>query len=1020
MVESLSFQTRARALDHLGREQIADVPTAISELWKNSYDAYADKVNLTLYADPEPVVAICDNGHGMNKLEFLEKWLVVGTESKLFGDATSKEDRLGLPVRPKQGQKGIGRLSSAQLGPIMLLVSKRKNDDFVVALLDWRLFENPYLILSDIKVPVATVKSKAELFPIVPELFETLMGNIWGNTSDKERDARIANGWKTYDEAERITYIEACKKEKIELSENWKAPSEIIAETIIGSSFNETHLSSWQAWNNEASSGTALLVATVNNDFLSYLRTDSVDTTDDYIKERFRQTLTSFVDPFCDRLLDVADEPDDRPVKSHEVNGAMPNFQYTFDIVEGGLRRSVIGDKRLIDRQLASEAEHVLFGTFDESGTFKGCVKVFNEWRKTEYDYVVPKPKGLKIPTRSDTRLGRFDIFLSTFEIEVNSSKLTPTHHSQLTKLANEAAAFLVFRDGLRVLPYGREESDFFEIETRRSLNAGRYFWNKRRIFGRLALRRSENPNLKDKAGREGFIDNTSAKVLKQLVINVLIQSSDDFFGRKSDTRKNELSGIKEENKERRAKEKAEKDAEALEKRVKAQFTKHLNASNKQLPILLENISIWLETSNVTGKAELSKAQKNLEDFRNQLRRNSWTSALPKSLTRVLEASHKEYEDTFERIEAAIALVETRLAKAADNLSEEDPVEILGEQVARAVNRLGQQMSDWDRKSNELLLGERRRLDELRSERMSLAKQKMQTLLKLVGDKRESLSVASKKTDIYLSEALEENSQIFDNYIRSLENLQESIDLENIALHGIHETNELRAEVVRLNELAQLGIAVEILGHELQSYDTMIASGMQQLPKELEGTPAVTSIEAGYEGLTRQLRFLSPLQVSGRRAIHKISGKDIYKYVDDFFGDILERRKINLTASDSFRKMKVYDQPSRLFPVFINLVNNSQYWLATDDRKDRKIHLDVVGEQVAVSDNGPGIDSIDIKRLFKLFFTRKSRDGRGIGLYLCRANLRASGHDISYADDTKNMPLDGANFLISFNNVEFE
>ena len=153
--------------------------------------------------------------------------------------------------------------------------------------------------------------------------------------------------------------------------------------------------------------------------------------------------MTSFVDPYSDQADDSDNEADDRPVKSHEVNGDVPDFQYTFDVVEGGLQRSIIGDKRIIDRQLASEAEHVLFGTFDENGTFRGCVKVFNEWRKTEYDYVVQKPRDLKIPTRSDTSLGRFDIFISTFELEVNSSKLTPSHHDQLKKLADEALSLI-------------------------------------------------------------------------------------------------------------------------------------------------------------------------------------------------------------------------------------------------------------------------------------------------------------------------------------------------------------------------------------------------------------------------------------------------------------------------------------------------------------------------------------------------------------------------------------------------
>ena len=34
----------------------------------------------------------------------------------------------------------------------------------------------------------------------------------------------------------------------------------------------------------------------------------------------------------------------------------------------------------------------------------------------------------------------------------------------------------MIFRDGLRVLPYGRTDNDFFDIESRRSKSAGREF----------------------------------------------------------------------------------------------------------------------------------------------------------------------------------------------------------------------------------------------------------------------------------------------------------------------------------------------------------------------------------------------------------------------------------------------------------------------------------------------------------------------------------------------------------------
>ena len=44
-----NFKVHARVLDLLGSEQIADMPTAVSELFKNAYDAYADNVSLELF-----------------------------------------------------------------------------------------------------------------------------------------------------------------------------------------------------------------------------------------------------------------------------------------------------------------------------------------------------------------------------------------------------------------------------------------------------------------------------------------------------------------------------------------------------------------------------------------------------------------------------------------------------------------------------------------------------------------------------------------------------------------------------------------------------------------------------------------------------------------------------------------------------------------------------------------------------------------------------------------------------------
>lgn len=100
------FKTRARAVDMLGRQQIADVSTAISELFKNAHDAYADHVEVD-YFRSDNLLVIRDDGIGMTKDEFENRWLVLGTESKL--DSESHNKSFKPPNKPKRAIMGEKR-----------------------------------------------------------------------------------------------------------------------------------------------------------------------------------------------------------------------------------------------------------------------------------------------------------------------------------------------------------------------------------------------------------------------------------------------------------------------------------------------------------------------------------------------------------------------------------------------------------------------------------------------------------------------------------------------------------------------------------------------------------------------------------------------------------------------------------------------------------------------------------------------------------------------------------------------
>jgi len=225
----------------------------------------------------------------------------------------------------------------------------------------------------------------------------------------------------------------------------------------------------------------------------------------------------------------------------------------------------------------------------------------------------------------------------------------------------------------------------------------------------------------------------------------------------------------------------------------------------------------------------------------------------------------------------------------------------------------------------------------------------------------------------------------------------------------------LSQEVDKLTGLAQLGIAVEITGHEIQDYRSLLAEAMSRLPNPAKKTKAFDDIDLAIQGMTDQMKFLSPLRLSGQQIRVPITGENIYEYLNDFFKVKLGSLKVSLECSLEFKSFEIQEFKSRIFPVFINLVNNSVYWTSHNQTGDeRKITLSVINDEVVVSDNGPGVDPIDFDDLFTLFFSRREHTGRGVGLYLAKASLAAGGHHIRYVPNSEGMPLNGANFAIKF------
>ncbi|OOK63054.1 ATP-binding protein, partial [Pedobacter himalayensis] len=154
-----NFKTRARTLDLLGRQQIAGIPTAINELLKNAHDAYADHVDID-YFRRKSLFIIRDDGVGMSRTDFENRWLTLGTESKVqHTNASLPPVDESKKFRHQMGEKGIGRLAIASIGKQVLIITKAKNtNEITAAFINWQIFELPGLNLDDIVVPTKTFK----------------------------------------------------------------------------------------------------------------------------------------------------------------------------------------------------------------------------------------------------------------------------------------------------------------------------------------------------------------------------------------------------------------------------------------------------------------------------------------------------------------------------------------------------------------------------------------------------------------------------------------------------------------------------------------------------------------------------------------------------------------------------------------------------------------------------------------------------------------------------------------------
>jgi signal transduction histidine kinase/anti-sigma regulatory factor (Ser/Thr protein kinase) len=969
------FKVHARVLDLLGAEQIADMPTAVSELFKNAYDAYADNVSLELFRHKQHAI-LWDDGTGMSLEDVENRWLVVGTPSKKITPPTVRD---GYERRPVMGEKGIGRLAISTLGDTLLLISKKEGqqqDCFTALFLNWKVARNHKLMLDEFEVPVLPFNSlddfTADIFGLLVDEFK------------RQLDA-------TFDGGKWVGYEALLAQVRSEID-----------------SFDPdlTLFSRTGAFNGK--SGTAFYLGNVTDEAQCLKKPkDRFDTTDQSVYDQIVLLLSNFS-------------------RSRIVSSDIPPAPKSIDAFYTDVRiwdenliapSSIFEDKALFQPDDLEPYDHFFDVQFDGSGRYSGTIIRYGEKLN------LPSPEQQTV-TR-ELKCGPFGFRFWYWQGVEAESMLPSNTWQRIGKKLKYSGGIMVYRDGLRVLPYGLPENDWLSIEERRSKGAGYYFFSYRRMFGYVTIDAANNPTLKDKAGREGIIKNGAYRDLRSTLESFLQQITTLYF-RKDEGFRAQQNLIKAENKaledhkntlNARRKELLEKLKTSLSQierqrsriaALRGEILQKLGAPDLSIEEMEEIVSTFekrvqqlLGESKVTipknlsfGRGrDLNQVAFDYDEAYNALRTEA-ESSRDAIMTKVVEDCPTIEKRLARRrlLENALASGKMRVGKSFAELNS-----LVVEQSDAIASRINGIKTAALNKVEDALLqatGTTSIAEAISVERC------VEEAVKLTAE-------AATSGENVCMELHERLSHVFGSALSEDEALIMTVQDDRI--------EELEKKVQETVELAQIGLSVEMIHHDLHNMFRGISGSIRVLQHMFNRIPEamgqVNSLQSTFQHLELRYRQLEPLYRASYRTKKQISGKSILDFVKQFLEHDLDVVGVNFEVSDRFLDFNILESPALIHPAFVNLVDNAIYWLRSVDR--RTIRFDIVNDVVVVNDSGPGIHETMLERVFEAFTTTKN-NGRGLGLYIARQSLSLANHEIWATNDAAYKVEPGACFCLKF------
>jgi signal transduction histidine kinase len=970
----------------LGRQQIAGIPTAISELFKNAHDAYAETASVDFFRS-DGLFVLRDDGVGMTEDDFLTRWLTLGTESKASDNGTLPDlpRRDGYRKREILGEKGIGRLAIAAIGPQTLVLSRPLRDgvlgDVLVSFLHWGLFELPSANLDEIEIPVFTYRG--DKLPSVDDV-KTLVDWVEENLlaialdSDKRLVKKIRNDLRMFRE--------------LSLEQ---------LEPVLGSPSLAT------------GSGTQFYILPTSETLLDELQAGD------------RNEVT----PLHKALVGFAN--------TMTPGHPKPALQTFFrDHFTEDASNDIIQYGEFFTPDEFTSADHHIRGHFDAFGQFKGTVSIYGG-EPIDYEVAWVESRGAK------TECGAFDFSLAYVQGNQRDSRLDPPLFVEISDKLNRFGGLYIYRDGIRVLPYGNTDFDFLDIEVRRAKSASDWFFSYRRMFGVIDLTRRTNSGLREKAGREGFADNKAYRQFRHILMNFMNKVAVDFFrdtGSMSEpfwTQRAEFERLD------RARKKRQQQIRGKRSDFTSELETFFSALEEGVPgNIAEGIIAQVQGQVVSARKQsqpeeaarlLIRAENGARAAMRELIRQ-FTVTRPRGigLTRAQARDWAAYENEHSRLTAEVVsptlgTIEAIIGEATHDNHEVNRRLRFEAAIDSAAKESKSLTYKRGRELKELARDARHNVDQLTrkfsSEIEVLAERILSETARLnvskLGDS-EFVTERSRLEEEVLEEA-ERVGAVMETIAMQLSNIEYPLvdgdgSITQIDIVEALETDleELRERAEEDLDLVQLGTAIQVINHEFDSTINSMRRSLRRIKGWADANPdlenAYKDLRVSFDHLDGYLHLFTPLNRRLHREKVEIVGSEIYQFLLNVFERRLADSGVSLVATNAFEEHRLLQYPSTIYPVFVNVVDNAIWWLS-DYRGERRVELDAKSGLMIIRDDGPGIRARDRDAIFEPGFSRKPA-GTGYGLFISQQVLSREGMSLELSAQKSNR---GAEFVIREN-----